>query len=157
MVVALGCVPALARAQESVADASLDRVAAILRAADSPGIALPSDEQLRQPLVRAELPPSTGALLSSLYISTAVMQGLDLHSTFAALSHGAVEANPMVSPISSHPVAFVAAKSAVAVTTIYAAHRLSKRHKTAAAGMLVAVNSAYAVIVAHNYRVGAGR
>ncbi|MFI5177503.1 MAG: DUF5658 family protein [Vicinamibacterales bacterium] len=128
---ALVCVPALARAQD-------------LGASTSPG-------------VRSESAPAKSALLSSLYASTAIMQGLDLHSTFTAFDRGAVEANPMVAPIASHPAALIVAKSAVAATTIYAAHRLSKRNKAAAIGMLVAVNSAYAVVVAHNYRVGSGR
>ncbi|HUL73817.1 MAG TPA: DUF5658 family protein [Vicinamibacterales bacterium] len=131
MVVALGCVPALARAQEGAAVAPV--------------------------IVRPDAAPAKNTLLSSLYVSTAVMQGLDVQSTFSALNHGAVEANPMVTPIASHPAALLAVKSAVAATTIYAAHRVSKRNKAAAIGMLLAVNSAYAIIVAHNYRVSSGR
>ena len=131
MVVALGCVPALARAQES--------------AVVSPSV------------VRPAVAPAKNTLLNSLYVSTAVMQALDVHSTFSAFNRGAVEANPMVTPIASSPAALLAAKSAVAATTIYAAHRLSKRNKAAAIGMLVAVNSAYAFVVAHNYHVASGR
>jgi len=98
MVVALGCVPALARAQEGAAVAPV--------------------------IVRPEAAPAK---------------------------------NTMVTPIASHPAALLAVKSAVAATTIYAAHRVSKQNKAAAIGMLLAVNSAYAIIVAHNYRVSSGR
>jgi hypothetical protein len=63
----------------------------------------------------------------------------------------------MAAPMTSHPAAFVAAKSAVAATTIFAAHRLSKNNKAAAIGLLVAINSAYALVVSHNYHVAGAR
>jgi hypothetical protein len=52
-----------------------------------------------------------------------------------------------------NPAAFIGIKAAVATTTILAARKISKRSKTAAIVTLVAVNSAYALVVSHNYRV----
>jgi Domain of unknown function (DUF5658) len=92
-------------------------------------------------------------LLSSLYVSTAVMQGLDAHSTLSGLSHGAAEANPFVSGIASNRFAFVALKASVATGTILAARSMAKHNKIAAVVTLIGINSAYAAIVSHNYRV----
>lgn len=115
-------------------------------------------EQVRPPVPVTEAPVSGRArLLPSLYVSTAVMQVLDVHSTLSAIGRGGVEGNPLVAPMTSHPAAFLAAKSAVAATTIVAAQRLSKHNKAAAVGLLIAINSAYALVVSHNYHVAGGR
>lgn len=102
-------------------------------------------------------PSKSTVLLSSLYASTVLMQGLDVHSTLSAIGQGGVEANPMVSPVTSHPMAFVAMKSAVTATTLLAAHRVAGHNKAAAIAMLIGINSAYACVVAHNYHVASGR
>lgn len=100
--------------------------------------------------------PSRSPLMMSLYASTAVMQALDVHSTLTALDRGAVEANPLMSPVTRNKAAFIALKAGVAVSSIMAARNMSKRNKVAAALTLVAVNSAYAMVVNHNYRVARG-
>jgi hypothetical protein len=117
------------------------------------------------PLVSAEqiqraLPPPpsfrrTGpsALMTSLYASTAVMQALDVHSTLTAFGAGAVEANPLMEGVTRNRAAFMAVKVGVAASTILAARQLSKRNKVAAVVTLVAINSAYAMVVQHNYKV----
>jgi len=92
-------------------------------------------------------------LLRSLYVTTAAMQALDVHSTFASLDRGGVEANPMMSGITKHRVTFSAMKAGVAATSILAAHKIGKRNKVAAIALLVGINSAYAAVVSHNYRV----
>lgn len=95
-------------------------------------------------------------LMTSLYASTAVMQVLDVHSTLLALDRGAVEANPLMSGASRHKAAFIALKAGVAFSTVMAARNMSKRNKVAAVLTLVAINSAYAMIVNHNYKVARG-
>jgi hypothetical protein len=92
-------------------------------------------------------------VMNSLYASTAVTQMLDAHSTMTALNAGAVERNPMMSYLTSHPAAFGAVKAASAAGLIYAGRSLAKRNKTHAIIALVAVNSAYAYVAFHNYRV----
>lgn len=98
--------------------------------------------------------PST--LLTSLYASTALMQALDVHSTLSAFRAGAREANPLMDGVTKNRAAFLAVKAGVAASTILATRQLSKRNKTAAIVTLVAVNSAYAFVVNHNYRVARG-
>ncbi len=95
-------------------------------------------------------------LLSSLLASTVVMQALDVHSTYQALGRGAVEANPLMAGATRNRAAFIATKAAVAAATVLAVSRVGKRNKVAAIATLVAINSAYAFVVDHNYRVARG-
>jgi hypothetical protein len=93
------------------------------------------------------------ALMMSLYASTAALQMLDVHSTITALDNGAVEANPLMKNVAGNKAAFVALKAGVAVTTILATRNMAKRNKVAAMATLIAINSAYAFVVSHNYKV----
>ena len=111
-------------------------------------------------LGRPPVPPATSRvdrgssrLLNSLYASTAVMQALDVHSTLSALGNGGVEANPMMSGLTRNKAAFIAVKAAVATSTILATRQIAKRNKVAAVVTLVAINSVYAIVASHNYRV----
>jgi hypothetical protein len=100
--------------------------------------------------------PGPSPLMTSLYASTAVMQALDVHSTLRALDRGAVEANPLMAGTARNKAAFIAIKAGVALSTVMAARNMSKRNKVAAVLTLVAINSAYAMIVNHNYKVARG-
>lgn len=91
--------------------------------------------------------------LIPVFASYAVVQALDVHSTLRALNAGAVEQNPFMTPLVRHPVAFVGLKAAITAGTIFAADRLSRHHRLAAYCLMFAMNSAYAVVVAHNYRI----
>jgi hypothetical protein len=95
-------------------------------------------------------------LLSSLMVSSVVLQALDVHSTYRALGQGAVEANPVMAGVTGNTAAFIATKAAVATATVMAARHLGKRNKIAAIATLVAINSVYAFVVDHNYRVARG-
>jgi hypothetical protein len=105
---------------------------------------------LPQPIYRRN-GPST--LMTSLYASTAVMQALDVHSTLSAFRAGATEANPLMQGVTKNRAMFMAVKAGVAASTILAARQLSKRNKVAAVVTLVAINSAYAMVVNHNYKI----
>jgi hypothetical protein len=91
-----------------------------------------------------------------LHVSTVVLQALDVHSTLTALDAGAAEANPMMAGLVEHPVGYVALKAGLTAGVIYASHRLARRHPVRAFLITAAVNVAYAVVVAHNYRVLSG-
>jgi hypothetical protein len=93
------------------------------------------------------------ALMSSLYATTAIVQGLDLHSSLRAFRAGAVEGNPLMGPVTKNRAAFVATKAAVTAATILATRKIAKKNRVAAVITIVAVNSAYAMIVGHNYRL----
>ena len=101
--------------------------------------------------------PRGSAVLTSLYAATAVMQALDVHSTMKALEAGAVEANPLMSGVTKNRGAFMATKAAVAAGTVFAVQRIAKRSKVAAIVTAVAINSAYAMVVRHNYKIARGR
>ena len=97
------------------------------------------------------------ALMPSLFVSTVMVQALDLHSTIKAFGAGATEGNPLMGSVTQNRAAFIATKAAVATATILATHRIAKKNRVAAVVTLVAVNSAYAMIAAHNYNVAAHR
>jgi hypothetical protein len=88
-----------------------------------------------------------------LYVSTALMQALDVHSTLQVIGHGGAEGNPLLQGIVSNKGAFIAAKAAVAASTMYAASRIARHSKIGAIITLVGLNSAYAMVVSHNYKL----
>src|SRR4051812_24855353 len=109
-------VPRLASAQEPAAQPSIQQIPRVSFA--FPGASAGST--LRDDAT----PPSVehsgkSAILTSLYATTALMQGLDVHSTMTAIHAGAVERNPAMSYLTGHPAAFVAMKSAAAAGLIY--------------------------------------
>ena len=146
----LGPLPAAAQER-----GPLDLSAAITATAAAPQIVLAADQRpvnFESTFRR----PGRSPLMTSLYASTAVMQALDVHSTLLALDRGAVEANPLMSGATRNKAAFIAIKAGVAFSSVMAARNMSKRNKVAAVLTLVAINSAYAMIVNHNYKVARG-
>jgi hypothetical protein len=148
-------VPSTAAAQEPAAGLTVTRDHAVALAA----FAQPVSLDLRQLDFRTpDVVERSGSsrLVTSLMISTIVVQALDVHSTYQALGAGAVEANPVMAPLAGNRAAFVATKAAVTTATVLAAHHLARRNKVAAIVALVAINSAYAFVIDHNYRVARG-
>jgi Domain of unknown function (DUF5658) len=117
---------------------------AIADAAQTPQLQRP------RPLARTPLPKST-LLLGSLYASTAILQGLDVHSTFKGLDRGAAEANPIMGGLVKNRPMFIVAKSLVSAGTIVAARQVAKKNKIAAVATLVGLNAMYGYVVNHNY------
>lgn len=138
-----------ARAQERPL---LNLSTALSNAVVPPVIIAPEQLPMARPDVSRTRSRSTG-LLAGLYVSTAVMQALDVHSTLTAFGAGASEANPLMAQVTKNPYAFIAVKAGVATSTIMAARSMSRHNKVAAIATLVAINSAYALIVQHNYKV----
>lgn len=160
VVFAIGVMPCVRDAQAQ--EASPDRVElltrdftpTLLNASAATAVRLAEMEQYPMaPVVPNRQKLGGKSLLNSLYASTALMQVLDIHSTYRAFSAGAVEGNPAMTRITGNPAAFAATKAAVAAASIWAAHRMAKKNKIAAVITLVAVNSAYAMIVSHNYQL----
>lgn len=87
------------------------------------------------------------------YASTAALQILDVRSTLQVIKLGGSEGNPMLRGLAAHPAMFVGVKAAVAAASIYSAQRLAKHSKVAAIATMVALNSVYGMVVAHNYQV----
>jgi hypothetical protein len=93
------------------------------------------------------------SLRRSMYVSFAALQIMDGISTRKALNNGASEANPAMSGLARNSAALFAVKAGTAAATTYFAERLSKNHPRAATIMMAVLNTAYAAVVAHNYRV----
>jgi hypothetical protein len=101
---------------------------------------------------RLRVSPNRGILVP-LYASFAALQALDAHSTLRALDAGAAEANPLLGGIAHKPAALLAIKAGLAASTIYLVEKVRVRSRGAAIALMAALNSVYATIVAHNYRV----
>ena len=100
-------------------------------------------------------PIQTGRSLGMLpfYASSAILQALDVHSTFKVIDLGGREGNPMLAALVNHRPAFIAVKGAIAASSIYAVSRIAKHNKFAAIAMGAALNSTYAMVVNHNYKL----
>ena len=140
-----------AEAQEraaSVADTAYEQALAS-EVAQVPATRRPS---IARAIPRAE--PERPAALFPLYVSFAALQMLDGHSTTRALGSGAAEGNALMSGIAGNPTALFAVKAATAAGTIYIAEQLWKRNRMASIVTMIALNSAFAMVVKHNYAVG---
>ena len=128
-------------------------LSAIPRRAALDSQSLPIDTPLILPPAAA--PGSRrGPLISSLYVSFVALQALDVHSTIRALDHGARESNPMIAPFAHNTAALIALKAGTTAGVIYMTDRLRRHNRVASIVIMAAANSAYATIVARNYRVG---
>ena len=97
--------------------------------------------------------PGDGALVP-LYASFVALQGLDVHSTLRAIDRGGREANQFMAPMTERPAVFMAIKAGSTAGILYLTDRVRRRSPAAAIVMMTAFNSAYAIVVANNYRIG---
>ena len=93
------------------------------------------------------------SLRRSMYVSFAALQVMDAVSTRQALNNGATEANPAMAGLARNSAAFFAVKAGTAAATTYFAERLARKHPRRATILMAVLNTAYAAIVVHNYRV----
>ena len=93
------------------------------------------------------------ALRRGLIVSFGALQVLDAHSTLRALDGGAREANPAMAGLAKNRTALFAVKAGTAAATAYFVERMAKRHPRRALIVVAVLNTAYAAVVAHNYRV----
>jgi hypothetical protein len=120
-----------------------------------------ASEDLGAPPVRVALPtaaPSVGGgkTLVLLQAGMAALQAMDLMSTRQALNRpGAFETNPTLGG-GSLP-ATIAVKAASTAGIILLTNHIAKTNRVAAVVTMVALNSAYATIAAHNFAIAHGR
>jgi hypothetical protein len=88
--------------------------------------------------------------LIPLFVSYAALQALDVRSTLTVIARGGAEGNALVAPFVNRPAAVIALKAAVTTALLFSAARLSRHNRLAAYGLMFALDSAYAMIVAHN-------
>jgi hypothetical protein len=91
------------------------------------------------------------AVLVPLYVGFTALQVLDAHSTLTAVTTGANEANPMMQGAVGNPTAMLAAKAAATTAVVMLSEKLWRHNRAAAVLTMIGLNSAYAVIAAHNY------
>jgi hypothetical protein len=149
-------IPHIVSAQEPPAVGLAGTVAAAdLASSDlAPEVASPrtSDREIRPAALGGSRWNGRSSLIS-LSVTAAALQGLDAYTTLAATNQGAHEANPVMRGVVRHPAAFVAVKASMTAATIYAAHRLWPKNKTAAVAMLAVSNGLMAIVVARNVAV----
>ena len=117
---------------------------------------MPAVAQAQDVKVIVDAPAAASAgrhILLPLYVSYGVLQALDVHSTTRALNRGGVESNPMMASVAGRPLAMSVLKAGGAAATIVLADRLRKRSRVGAVLLMAGVNSAYVMVVAHNYRI----
>jgi hypothetical protein len=120
--------------------------------------ALTTDTQVPVPAISREAPAAVKSglprsLQPALYGGLIVLQGLDVHSTLRAIDAGHYEQNPVMRWSVEHPAALISMKAAASAATIYVAEKIRKRYPKRALLFMAAVNSAYAFVVVHNYKV----
>ena len=92
--------------------------------------------------------------LPALYGSSAFLQGFDAYLTVSALKRGAKEVNPILRPVSDHPVALIAVKAGLTAASFVGAERLWKEnHRASAVALMVVSNAMMVVVAAHNNAV----
>ena len=142
--------PSAAQAREPVT-----LVQAVTVAAADFGAPPAATRAARVPAARPAASPAPAELprvLLPLYVSFGLLQVVDAHSTLRAVRGGAVERNPLMAPLSSNPGGMFAVKGATAAGMVVLAEKLRRRHPATAVAVMVAINAAYAAIVAANYR-----
>jgi len=115
----------------------------------APAVASGAPGEFRQ----VQTPSVLNGSLVALYASTVTLQMLDVRSTYAVIARGGAEGNPMMVGVVQSKPAFIAVKMGIAASTILAARAMAKHNKVAAVVTLVALNSVYASVVAHNYNL----
>jgi hypothetical protein len=92
-------------------------------------------------------------IMFPLYAGFSGLQLLDVHSTTRAIGAGATEGNALMSGVAHHPAALTLVKAGAAASAIYVMEsKVRMRSRIAAIATMVGLDSAYAIIVEHNYR-----
>ena len=99
--------------------------------------------------------PRRPTILPTLYASFAALQIADLVLTREGIAKGVAESNPLVERLGTG-AGLIAFKAGTATASIYACEKLWKRNRAAAIAAMIAINSAYGTIVAHNYSLVRG-
>jgi hypothetical protein len=156
----LTCLPTIGQAQES--SLAAHAVTPLLGSTPAPALSTVNDIVSAEPIeaqypsispVSETLPSPRIGVLLPLYASFAGLQALDAHSTMRALENGGTERNPLLGDLAGQPAALFALKAGVTASTILLTERLRPKHRVAAIALMAALDSFYAMVVVHNYRV----
>ncbi len=102
-------------------------------------------------------PAERASIPMPLQASFVALQVLDTISTLRGFDRGLREVNPMLAGLDGRRAELVAAKAASGAATLLLVRGLARRNRTQAIVAMVAINTAYAAVVAHNVRATARR
>jgi hypothetical protein len=106
--------------------------------------------------VPSTVAPHRPVALVPLYASFATLQALDVDSTLRAVTRGGREGNPVLSGLISSPTGLMAMKAGTTAAVFVATEHLRKHNPKTAVVVMIGLNSALAVVAAHNYAVVRG-
>ena len=112
------------------------------------GLAISADVAAAAPAVS----PRPSLTLPALQVSFGALQILDVVSTTRALNAGLTEGNTAMRGVVDRPLAVAAVKAGSTAATIYLVNRVARKNRAAAILTMLAINSAYSVVVVHNFR-----
>lgn len=90
--------------------------------------------------------------LPALQVTFGALQIMDMVSTARGLNAGLTEANPVMRGVAGRPMALATVKAGATATTLLLVNRVARHNRGAAIVTMVALNAAYAVVVARNTR-----
>jgi len=102
--------------------------------------------------VPAGMSPRPSLTLPALQVSFGALQIMDVVSTTRALNAGLTEGNTAMRGVVDRPLAVAAVKAGATAATIFLVNRVARKNRAAAILTMVAINSAYSVVVVHNFR-----
>jgi hypothetical protein len=143
--------PALAQSPPvDAADVRITLPATLFTSTPPAVVVQPAAPVVTAPSHDAQTPSALSRSIVALCVSSAVLHALDVRSTYAVIERGGAEGNPVLAGVVPNKAAFIALKAGVAASTIFAASKIAKHHKVAGFVTLIALNSIYASVVAHN-------
>jgi hypothetical protein len=102
--------------------------------------------------VPAGIPSRPSLALPALEVSFGALQIMDIVSTTRALNAGLTEGNTAMRGVVNRPLAVAAVKAGSTAATIFLVNRVARKSRAAAILTMFAINSAYSVVVVHNFR-----
>jgi hypothetical protein len=131
-----------------------ETVVAVAASVSPVQLASDTDWSLQPVPVGPSTAPSRGNLLPVLYVSLAGLNIFDAYTTRTGLSHGAVEANPLMHAVAGNSAALWAIKGGATAASIFFAERLWRQHRRAEAiAVMVVSNGVMAGVAARNASV----
>jgi hypothetical protein len=102
----------------------------------------------------APAPLERPSILPILYVTSGALQAFDAYSTISALHRGAVEANPLMGGVVTHPGLLIGVKASVVAGSIFTTEQLWRgHHRLAAIALMAGSNGVMAFVAAHNAAV----
>jgi hypothetical protein len=113
------------------------------------GLSISADATSAVPASNSSRPSLT---LPALQVSFGALQIMDVVSTTRALNAGLSEGNAAMRGVVERPLAVAAVKAGATAATVFLVNRMARKNRAAAILTMVAINSAYSVVVVRNFQ-----